>query len=140
MWLQKQIQLSARSRGFHLITDEVMQKFPEIQSVKVGLVHFLLQHTSASLSINENADSSVRRDMEAHFNQLAPENAPYYEHTIEGPDDMPAHIKSGLLGTELTIPIADGRLLLGTWQGLYLGEHRNHAGPRTLVVTVQGSQ
>ena len=140
MWLQKQIQLSARSRGFHLITDEVMQKFPEIQSVKVGLVHFLLQHTSASLSINENADSSVRRDMEAHFNQLAPENAPYYEHTIEGPDDMPAHIKSGLLGTELTIPIADGRLLLGTWQGLYLGEHRNHAGPRTLVGTVQGSQ
>lgn len=140
MWLQKQIQLSARSRGFHLITDEVMQKFPEIQSVKVGLVHFLLQHTSASLSINENADSSVRRDMEAHFNQLVPENAPYYEHTIEGPDDMPAHIKSGLLGTELTIPIADGRLLLGTWQGLYLGEHRNHAGPRTLVVTVQGSQ
>lgn len=140
MWLQKQIQLSARSRGFHLITDEVMQKFPEIQSVKVGLVHFLLQHTSASLSINENADSSVRRDMEAHFNQLVPENAPYYEHTIEGPDDMPAHIKSGLLGTELTIPIAAGRLLLGTWQGLYLGEHRNHAGPRTLVVTVQGSQ
>jgi secondary thiamine-phosphate synthase enzyme len=139
MWLQKQIQLGARERGFHLITDEVLQKFPEIGSVKVGLAHFLLQHTSASLSLNENADSSVRRDMESHFNQLAPENAAYYEHTFEGADDMPAHIKSGLLGTELTLPISDGKLMLGTWQGLYLGEHRNHAGPRTIVVTVQGS-
>ncbi len=139
MWLQKQIQLGARERGFHLITDEVLQKFPEIGSVKVGLAHFLLQHTSASLSLNENADSSVRRDMESHFNQLVPENAAYYEHTFEGADDMPAHIKSGLLGTELTLPISDGKLMLGTWQGLYLGEHRNHAGPRTIVVTVQGS-
>ena len=139
MWLQKQIQLGARERGFHLITDEVLQKFPEIGSVKVGLAHFLLQHTSASLSLNENTDSSVRRDMESHFNQLAPENAAYYEHTFEGADDMPAHIKSGLLGTELTLPISDGKLMLGTWQGLYLGEHRNHAGPRTIVVTVQGS-
>ena len=139
MWLQKQIQLGARERGFHLITDEVLQKFPEIGSVKVGLAHFLLQHTSASLSLNENADSSVRRDMESHFNQLAPENAAYYEHTFEGADDMPAHIKSGLLGTELTLPISDGKLMLGTWQGLYLGEHRNHAGLRTIVVTVQGS-
>ncbi len=139
MWLQKQIQLAARERGFHLITDEVLQKFPEIGSVKLGLAHFLLQHTSASLSLNENADSSVRRDMESHFNQLAPENAAYYEHTFEGADDMPAHIKSGLLGTELTLPISDGRLMLGTWQGLYLGEHRNHAGPRTIIVTVQGS-
>jgi len=139
MWLQKQIQLGARERGFHLITDEVLQKFPEMGSVKVGLAHFLLQHTSASLSLNENADSSVRRDMESHFNQLAPENAVYYEHTFEGADDMPAHIKSGLLGTELTLPISDGKLMLGTWQGLYLGEHRNHAGPRTIVVTVQGS-
>ena len=139
MWLQKQIQLAARERGFHLITDEVLQKFPEIGSVKVGLAHFLLQHTSASLSLNENADSSVRRDMESHFNQLVPENAAYYEHTFEGADDMPAHIKSGLLGTELTLPISHGKLMLGTWQGLYLGEHRNHAGPRTIVVTVQGS-
>lgn len=139
MWLQKQIQLAARERGFHLITDEVLQKFPEIGSVKLGLAHFLLQHTSASLSLNENADSSVRRDLESHFNQLAPENAAYYEHTFEGADDMPAHIKSGLLGTELTLPISDGRLMLGTWQGLYLGEHRNHAGPRTIIVTVQGS-
>ena len=139
MWLQKQIQLAARERGFHLITDEVLQKFPEIGSVKLGLAHFLLQHTSASLSLNENADSSVRRDMESHFNQLAPENAAYYEHTFEGADDMPAHIKSGLLGAELTLPISDGKLMLGTWQGLYLGEHRNHAGPRTVIVTVQGS-
>ena len=139
MWLQKQIQLAARERGFHLITDEVLQKFPEIGSVKIGLAHFLLQHTSASLSLNENADSSVRRDMESHFNQLAPENAAYYEHTFEGADDMPAHIKSALLGTELTLPISDGQLMLGTWQGLYLGEHRNHAGPRTIIVTVQGS-
>lgn len=139
MWLQKQIQLAARERGFHLITDEVLQKFPEIGSVKLGLAHFLLQHTSASLSLNENADSSVRRDMESHFNQLVPENAAYYEHTFEGADDMPAHIKSGLLGAELTLPISDGKLMLGTWQGLYLGEHRNHAGPRTVIVTVQGS-
>ena len=107
--------------------------------MKVGVAHFLLQHTSASLSINENADSSVRRDMESHFNELAPENAPYYEHSYEGPDDMPAHIKSGLLGSELSIPIGEGRLLLGTWQGLYLGEHRNHAGSRSVVVTIQGS-
>ncbi len=138
MFLQKQIQLSARSRGFHLITDEVLQKLPEIESLQMGLAHFLLQHTSASLSINENADSSVRRDMESHFNQLAPESAPYYEHTYEGPDDMPAHIKSGLLGIELTLPVAEGRLLLGTWQGLSLGEHRDRAGSRNLIVTLQG--
>ena len=139
MWLQKQIQLIPRSRGFHLITDEVMREIPEITSVKVGLAHFLLQHTSASLSINENADDSVRRDMESHFNKLAPEGAPYFEHTYEGPDDMPAHIKSGLLGCELNLPIREGRLLLGNWQGLYLGEHREHAGSRKLVVTIQGS-
>lgn len=139
MWLQKKIQLSPKARGFHLVTEEITSQFPEMQSVKVGVAHFLLQHTSASLSINENADSSVRRDMESHFNELAPENAPYYEHTYEGPDDMPAHIKSGLLGSELSIPIGEGRLLLGTWQGLYLGEHRNHAGSRSVVVTIQGS-
>ena len=139
MWLQKQIQLIPRSRGFHLITDEVMREIPEITSVKIGLAHFLLQHTSASLSINENADGSVRRDMESHFNKLAPEGAPYFEHTYEGPDDMPAHIKSGLLGCELNLPIREGRLLLGNWQGLYLGEHREHADSRKLVVTIQGS-
>lgn len=138
MWLQKQIQLRPRSRGFHLISDEVLNAVPEIANIRIGLAHFFLQHTSASLSINENADSSVRRDMESHFNQLAPENAPYYEHTYEGPDDMPAHIKSGLLGCELSIPVTDGRLQLGTWQGIYLGEHRDRAGSRVLLVTLQG--
>ena len=139
MWLQKQIRLNARSRGFHLIGDEVLQALPEIQSLQLGLAHFLLQHTSASLSLNENADSAVRRDMESHFNQLVPQDAAYYEHSCEGPDDMPAHIKSALLGVELTLPIAEGRLVLGTWQGLYLGEHRDHGGPRNLLVTLQGS-
>ena len=139
MWLQRQIQLKPRSRGFHLITDEVVGQLPELGGIAVGLAHFLLQHTSASLSVNENADSSVRRDMEAHFNTLAPENAPYYEHIYEGPDDMPSHIKSGLLGCELTVPIRQGRLWFGTWQGLYLGEHRDRGGPRSLVITLQGA-
>lgn len=139
MWLQKKIQLEARNRGFHLITEEVLGNLPELKSIELGLAHFFLQHTSASLSLNENADSSVRSDMESHFNQLAPEDVPYYEHTFEGPDDMPAHIKSGLLGTERSVPITAGCLQLGIWQGLYLGEHRNHAKSRTLLVTLQGS-
>ena len=138
MWLQKRIKLTPRARGFHLITDEIMGQLPEISSVEIGLAHLLLQHTSASISINENADSLVRGDMESHFNELVPENAPYYKHTYEGADDMPAHIKSSLLGCELNIPIRKGRLLLGTWQGLYLGEHREHGGSRKLVVTIQG--
>ena len=138
MWLQRHIQLAPKDRGFHLITDEVVKKLPELRQLKTGLAHFFLKHTSASLSINENADSSVRRDMERHFNILAPEDAPYYEHIHEGPDDITAHIKSGLLGAELTIPVTAGELVLGTWQGLYLGEHRNHAGARTLLVTLQG--
>lgn len=140
MWLQKKIQLAPKSRGFHLVTNEITEQFPEMNTIKMGIAHFLLQHTSASLSINENADDSVRRDMESHFNELAPENAPYYEHTYEGPDDMPAHIKSGLLGSELSVPIGGGKLLFGTWQGIYLGEHRNHAGSRSLIVTLQGSE
>ena len=115
-----------------------MGQLPEIGSVEIGLAHLLLQHTSASISINENADSLVRGDMESHFNELVPENAPYYKHTYEGADDMPAHIKSSLLGCELNIPIRKGRLLLGNWQGLYLGEHREHGGSRKLVVTIQG--
>ncbi|MBC60565.1 MAG: hypothetical protein CMQ35_08090 [Gammaproteobacteria bacterium] len=138
MWLQKRIKLTPRARGFHLITDEIMGQLPEISSVEIGLAHLLLQHTSASISINENADSLVRGDMESHFNELVPENAPYYKHTYEGADDMPAHIKSSLLGCELNIPIRKGRLLLGNWQGLYLGEHREHGGSRRLVVTIQG--
>jgi len=104
----------------------------------VGAAHFFIQHTSASLTLNENADPDVRRDMEAHFNHFVPEDQPYYEHTLEGPDDMPAHIKSSTLGCSLTIPISDSRLALGTWQGIYLGEHRNHAGSRHIVVTMQG--
>lgn len=138
MWIQKQIRLSARSRGFHLVTAEVLAQLPELAAIETGLAHFFLQHTSASLSINENADASVRRDMEAHFNVLAPENAPYYEHTYEGADDMPAHIKSSLIGCEVSIPISKGKLLLGTWQGLYLGEHRDNGGARCLTVTLTG--
>lgn len=138
MWLQKNIQLAARPRGFHLVTDEVLSALPELTSVEIGLLHLFLQHTSASLSINENADASVRRDMESHFDQLAPENAQYYEHIYEGADDMPAHIKSSLLGVEMTLPISHGSLQLGTWQGVYLGEHRNHGGRRTIIATLQG--
>ena len=138
MWLQKSDKLQAKSRGFHLVSDEILEALPEISSINVGLLHLFLQHTSASLSINENADSSVRRDMEAHFNQLAPEDAPYYEHTYEGSDDMPAHIKSVLLGCEMSLPIAQGRLQLGTWQGIYLDEHRNSASSRTPIATLAG--
>ena len=138
MWLQKSVKLQAKSRGFHLVSDEILEALPEISSINVGLLHLFLQHTSASLSINENADSSVRRDMESHFNQLAPEDAPYYEHTYEGSDDMPAHIKSALLGCEMSLPITQGRLQLGTWQGIYLGEHRNSANSRTFIATLAG--
>ena len=138
MWLQKSVKLQAKPRGFHLVSDEILEALPEISSINVGLLHLFLQHTSASLSINENADSSVQRDMEAHFNQHAPEDAPYYEHTSEGSDDMPAHIKSALLGCEMNLPIAQGRLQLGTWQGIYLGEHRNSANSRTLIATLGG--
>lgn len=138
MWLQKSVKFQAKPRGFHLVSDEILEALPEISSINVGLLHLFLQHTSASLSINENADSSVRRDMESHFNQLAPEDAPYYEHTYEGSDDMPAHIKSALLGCEMSLPIAQGRLQLGTWQGIYLGEHRNSASSRTLIATLSG--
>ena len=138
MWLQKSVKLQAKPRGFHLVSDEILKAFPEISTIHVGLLHIFLQHTSASLSINENADSSVRRDMESHFNQLAPEDAPYYEHTYEGSDDMPAHIKSALLGCEMSLPIAQGSLKLGTWQGIYLGEHRDSASARTLIATLMG--
>jgi|TARA_B110000196_G_C20598456_1_gene409639 secondary thiamine-phosphate synthase enzyme len=138
MWLQKSIKLRAKPRGFHLVSDEILQALPELSTINIGLLHLFLQHTSASLSINENTDRSVRRDMESHFNQLAPENAPYFEHTFEGPDDMPAHIKSSLLGCEISLPIGQGRLQLGTWQGIYLGEHRNSASVRTLIATLQG--
>ena len=138
MWLQKEITLKARARGFHLITDEVERQIPDIAKLKVGVVNLFIKHTSASLTINENADPTVRSDMESHFNQIAPENAHYYQHTYEGPDDIPAHIKASLLGASVAIPITNGRLNLGTWQGVYLGEHRDYGGSRTLVVTING--
>lgn len=138
MWAQKNLSLRARPRGFHLITEEVVQQLPEIQGLRVGLVHLFIQHTSASLTLNENADPTVRSDMEAHFDQAVPERAPYYQHTYEGDDDMPAHIKASLLGASVTIPISSGRLALGTWQGIYLGEHRDHGGSRRIVATIQG--
>lgn len=138
MWIQKTIRLQPRGRGFHLITSEVLTQLPELASLQVGLLHLFIQHTSASLCINENADPTVRSDMEKHFNQAVPENAPYYDHTLEGADDMPAHIKSVTLGCSLSIPVRQGRLALGTWQGIYLGEHRNQGGARTLVATLHG--
>ena len=138
MWQQKEISLKQRRRGFHIITQELEQQLPEIATVSVGIAHFFIKHSSASLTINENADPTVRTDMEAHFNQFVPENAHYYQHTYEGSDDMPAHIKASTLGSSVTVPISNGRLNLGTWQGIYLGEHRNHGGSRTVVVTIQG--
>lgn len=137
-WFQREITLPPRPRGFHLITREVVGQMPEIGRFAVGLAHLFVRHTSAALALNENADPTVRADMEAYFNRLAPENAPYYRHTSEGPDDMPAHLKAVLLGSSLTIPISGGRLALGTWQGIYLCEHRDDGGPRRLVVTLSG--
>jgi len=138
-FFQKTIQLPAYPRGFHLITGLVEREMPELRQIQVGLLQVFIQHTSASLSINENADPTVRGDFERYFNRLAPENAPYYEHTDEGSDDMPAHLKAALLGHAVTIPITNGRLNLGTWQGIYLGEHRNRGGRRTLVLTAWGT-
>lgn len=137
-WFQREITLPPRPRGFHLITREVVGQMPEIGRFAVGLAHLFIRHTSAALALNENADPTVRADMEAYFNRVAPENAPYYRHTSEGPDDMPAHLKAVLLGSSLTIPISGGRLALGTWQGIYLCEHRDNGGPRRLVVTLSG--
>jgi secondary thiamine-phosphate synthase enzyme len=136
-WFQRQLEFRARPRGFHIVTHDVLAELPEIQGIKTGLLHLFLQHTSASLSINENADSDVPRDLESSFNTIAPESFPY-RHTCEGPDDMPAHVKSAMLGCSLTIPINNGQLCLGTWQGIYLCEHRNHGGKRRLVATLWG--
>lgn len=138
MWYQREFSLKARSRGFHLITSEIMAAVAEISDVKIGLLNLMLQHTSASLTINENADRDVRSDMELFFNRLAPETGLPIRHTIEGPDDMPAHVKSSLLGCSLVIPIRNGQLALGTWQGIYLGEHRDSAGSRRIVATMLG--
>jgi secondary thiamine-phosphate synthase enzyme len=139
MWKQQEIVLSPKSRGFHLITDELLHHMKDhLSGYEMGLVNLFIQHTSASLTINENCDPSVRRDMESHFNVMVPENAAYFEHTYEGPDDMPAHLKTVLVGPSLMIPIQHGRLALGTWQGIYLGEHRNHGGARRILATFQG--
>ncbi|EPP6258849.1 secondary thiamine-phosphate synthase enzyme YjbQ [Cronobacter sakazakii] len=137
MWFQQTLTLKARPRGFHLITDDIISQLPALSQVKTGLLHLLLQHTSASLTLNENCDPSVRRDMERYFLGAVPDNG-HYEHDDEGPDDMPAHIKSSTLGVSLTLPVKQGRLLLGTWQGIWLGEHRNHGGSRRIVATLQG--
>tara|TARA_B100000470_G_scaffold104409_1_gene80489 strand:- start:130 stop:549 length:420 start_codon:yes stop_codon:yes gene_type:complete len=138
MWIQKEISLNPKQRGFHLITDEMLKHLPEVLEIEVGTMQVFIKHTSASLTINEDADPTVRDDFESHFNQMVPENAPYYQHTFEGPDDMPAHLKSSILGSSVSIPITDGKLNLGTWQGIYLCEHRNRGGSRKLVVTIQG--
>lgn len=138
MWLQKRITLKPRPRGFHLITSELLGQLPDLARLRVGLAHFFIQHTSASLGLNENADPDVRRDMEAHFNHFVPERQPYYRHLMEGADDMPAHIKCMTIGSSLSVPIADGALLLGTWQGIYLGEHRDAGGPRIIIATLNG--
>lgn len=138
MWLRRTVRLQARSRGFHLVTDEVRDALPELGEISVGLLHLLIQHTSASLALNENASADVRRDFESWFDRAVPEGAPYWTHTLEGDDDMPAHVKAALLGPSLTLPVEAGRLALGTWQGIYLCEHRDEGGPRALVATLWG--
>ena len=139
MWKQKEISLPSHYRGFHIITDQIVQAIPEIKDISAGLLHVYIKHTSASLTINEDADPTVRADFESHFNEIVPENDPYYRHTIEGPDDMPSHLKSAILGSSVSIPITDGKLNLGTWQGIYLCEHRNHGGSRKIVLTLNGN-
>lgn len=138
MWIQNALQLSAKPRGFHLVSREIISQLPELKRFKIGLAHIFLQHTSASLALNENADADVRGDLERYFSHAVAENEPYYRHTLEGSDDMPAHIKSVIIGNSLTIPIRQGQLALGTWQGIYLCEHRNHADSRTIIVTLNG--
>ena len=137
-FFQKEIKLKARKRGFHLVTEELLSAFPELSVIRTGMCQVFIKHTSAGLTINENADPTVRTDFESHMNEMVPENAPYYIHTYEGPDDMPAHIKASLMGTSVQIPITGGKLNLGIWQGIYLCEHRNHASGRNLVITAFG--
>ena len=138
MWMQKNISIKSISRGFHIITDQVTDQIPEIKTIKIGILHLFIKHTSASLTINENADKTVRNDFEKHFNEMVPENQSYYQHTYEGPDDMPAHLKASILGSSISIPISNGHLNMGTWQGIYLCEHRNNAYQRKMVATIQG--
>ena len=138
MWFQRRLEVPARPRGLHLITRPVLEALPEIERVRVGLLHLLIQHTSASLALTENVSPGVQRDFEAWLNTAVPEDAPFWTHTTEGPDDMPAHVKAALLGPTLTLPIAAGGLALGTWQGIHLCEHRDRGGPRSIVATVWG--
>jgi secondary thiamine-phosphate synthase enzyme len=138
MWVQREITLRPRPRGFHLITGEVLEALPELRSLRVGLLHVFIRHTSASLTLNENASPDVRRDFESYFNAAVPEDARYWTHTFEGPDDMPAHIKASLLGPSLSIPVSGGRLATVTWQGIYLCEHRDRGGSRSLILTLTG--
>jgi len=138
MWMQKNISIKSISRGFHIITDQVTDQIPEIKTIKIGILHLFIKHTSASLTINENADKTVRNDFEEHFNEMVPEDQSYYQHTYEGPDDMPAHLKASILGSSISIPISNGHLNMGTWQGIYLCEHRNNAFQRKMVATIQG--
>jgi len=138
MWIQKEIILKSRSKGFHLVTDEILSFIPEIEDIKIGLFNIILKHTSASLTLNENADPDVRSDMKKYFDEIVPENKKYFEHTSEGSDDMPAHIKTSLLGNSITIPITNGGLNLGTWQAIYLCEHRNYGGNRKAMITING--
>jgi secondary thiamine-phosphate synthase enzyme len=138
MWIQRKLTLHARPRGFHLVTGEIVEAVPELGEVLVGMAHVFIRHTSASLTLNENASPDVRRDFESWFDEAVPERASYWTHTLEGDDDMPAHLKASLLDQSLTLPVADGRLALGTWQGIYLCEHRDRGGPRSLLVTVWG--
>jgi len=140
MWHQRRIELESRPRGVHLVTGAVVAALPELAQLRTGLLHLLIQHTSASLALNENASPEVRRDLESFLNAVVPERAQLWTHTLEGSDDMPAHVKAVLVGPELTLPVADGRLALGTWQGIYLCEHRDHGGPRTLVATAWGEE
>ena len=139
IWHQQTLSLKARSRGFHLITDEIVSQLDKIDNINIGLAHIHILHTSASLTVNENADPTVRNDFETHFTRAVPEDTSLYRHTLEGPDDMTSHIKASLLGSSLTLPIRNGRLALGTWQGIYLCEHRNHGGSRSVIVTLNGT-
>jgi secondary thiamine-phosphate synthase enzyme len=138
IWVQREVRLEPRPRGFHLVTDEVVSAVPELERIAVGMAHVFIRHTSASLTLNENASPAVRRDFRSWFDEAVPEDAPYWTHTLEGPDDMPAHLKASLLGPSVTVPVARGRLALGTWQGIYLCEHREAGGSREVVVTAWG--
>ena len=138
MWLQKEVTVKSKNRGFHLITNEVKNNIPELSSIKIGILHVFIKHSSASITINENSDKSVRIDFESHFNEMIPDDSKNYTHTYEGPDDMSAHIKSSILGNSLLIPIKNGELQLGVWQGIYLCEHRNEIKQRKLILTING--